>query len=156
QVTRTDAHTGDRHFTSNIHAGGVAMRDDKPGTEVLEAAKRTDFPDIAQATVCEDTNGSKSLHARRHNLTGMAGVEAVRADILHGHNGWFRSVRQQFIQSLKADTLASLGGAINGAGDSIANSGRQFWEDAADIVAHVPCNLWTQLEGFDDVGDCWT
>jgi hypothetical protein len=61
QVTHTDVHTGDRHFTADVHADGVAMRDDKPGTEVLEAAKRTDFPDIAQATVCEDTNGSKSL-----------------------------------------------------------------------------------------------
>src|SRR5712671_3825645 len=105
QVTRTDAHTGDRHFTSDIHADGVAMGDDKPGAEVLEAAKRTDFPDIAQATVCEDTNGSKSLHSRRHNLTSMAGVKAVRADILHDHNGWFRGVRQQFIQLLEANAL---------------------------------------------------
>src|SRR6266849_6830566 len=46
QVTRTDAHTGDRHFTSNIQADGVAMGDDKPSTKVLEAAERTDFPDI--------------------------------------------------------------------------------------------------------------
>jgi hypothetical protein len=61
QVTRTDAHTGDRHFTSDAHADGVTMGDDKPGTEVLEAAKRTDFPDIAQASVCEDTNGSKLI-----------------------------------------------------------------------------------------------
>jgi len=52
QVTRTDAHTRDRHFTSDAHADGVTMGDDKPGTEVLEATKRTDFPDIAQATVC--------------------------------------------------------------------------------------------------------
>jgi hypothetical protein len=37
QVTRTDAHTGDRHFTSDVHADGVAMGDDKPGAEVLEA-----------------------------------------------------------------------------------------------------------------------
>src|SRR6266446_3801124 len=103
QVTRTDAHTGDRHFTSNVHTDGVTMGDDKPGTEVLEAAEHTDFPDIAQATVCEDTNGSKSLHTRRHNLTGMAGVKAIRADILHDHNGWFRGVRQQFIQLFEAD-----------------------------------------------------
>ena len=38
----------------------------------------------------------------------------------------FRRVRQQFIQPLEADALTSLGGAINGAGDSIANSRRQF------------------------------
>src|SRR5260370_18883204 len=108
QVTHTDAHTGDCHFTSDVHADRVAMGDDKPGAEVLEAAERTDFPDIAQATVCEDTNGSKSLHARRHNLTGMTGVKAIRADILHDHNGWFRGVRQQFIQLFEADALASL------------------------------------------------
>src|SRR5947209_20317336 len=156
QVTPTDAHTGDRHFTSNVHADGVTMRDDKPGTEVLEAAKRTDFPDIAQAPVCEDTNGSKSLHARRHNLTGMAGVKAIRADILHDHNGWFRRVRQQFIQPLEADTLASLGGAINGAGDSIANSRRQLREDPQDIVADVPCNMRMNPGGFDGIGQCWT
>ena len=61
QVTCTDAHTGDRHFTYEVHADGVAMGDDKPGAEVLEAAERTDFPDIAQATICEDTNGSKLI-----------------------------------------------------------------------------------------------
>src|SRR5689334_17863129 len=68
----------------------------------------------------------------------------------------FRRVRRQFIQPLEADALTSPGGAINGAGDSIANSRRQFREDAVDIVAHVPCNMRTQLEGFDGVGDCWT
>jgi hypothetical protein len=47
QVAHTDAHTGDRHFTTDFHADGIAMGNDKPGTEVLEAAKRTDFPDIA-------------------------------------------------------------------------------------------------------------
>src|SRR5258706_4383873 len=63
---------------------------------------------------------------------------------------------QQFIQLLEADALTSLGGAINGAGDGIATSRRQFLEDTADIVAHVPCNMRTQLEGFDGVGDCRT
>src|SRR5258708_730782 len=156
QITRTDAHTGDRHFTSDAHADGVAVGDDKPGAEVLEATKRMDFPDIAQATVCEDTDGSKSLHARRHNLTGMAGVKTVRTDILHDHNGWFRGVHQQFIQLLEADALTSLGCRINGASDSIANNRGQFREDTADIVAHVPCHTRTQLEGFDGVGDCRT
>src|SRR5260370_31232958 len=151
QITRTDAHSGDRQFTADVHTDGVAVGDDKHGAEVLEAAKRMDFPDIAQATVCEDTNGSQSLHARRHNLTGMAGVKTVRTHILHDHNGWFRGVRQQFIQLLEANALTSLGGAINGAGDGIANSGRQFREDTADIVAPVSCNKRTQLEGFDGV-----
>ena len=70
QVARTDTHTGDHHFTADVHTDGVAMGDDKPGTEVLESAKCTDFPDIEQATIRENTNGSKLLHARRHNLTG--------------------------------------------------------------------------------------
>src|SRR5258708_12639713 len=59
QVTHTDTHTGDRHFTSDVHADRVAMGDDKPGTEVLETAKRPDFPDIAKPAVCEAPTGSK-------------------------------------------------------------------------------------------------
>src|SRR5258708_9280581 len=156
QVTHTDTHTGDGNLPSEVHTDRVAMGDDKPGAEVLETAKRADFPDIAQAAVCEDTNSSKLLHACRHHLAGMAGVKTVRAGILHDHNSWLRGVRQQFIQLLEADALTPLGGAINGAGDGIANSGRQFREDAADIVAHVPCNTRTQFEGFDGVGDCRT
>jgi hypothetical protein len=47
QVACTDTHTGDRRFNTDVHADGIAMGNDKPGTEVLEAAKRTDFSDIA-------------------------------------------------------------------------------------------------------------
>src|SRR5947209_11036743 len=156
QIASTDAHTGDRHLITNAHADGIAVGDDQPGTEVLKVAKGTDFLDITQAAICEDTNGSNALHHRRHHLTTMTAVQAICADILHDHNRWFRGVRQQFVQPLKADALASLGGTIYRAGDGIADSGRQFWEDAANIIAHVPCNTRTHLERFDGVRDCRT
>ena len=86
----------------------------------------------------------------------MAGVQAIRADILHDHNCRFRSVSQQLVQPLEANTLASLGRAIYRAGDGIANGGWQFWKDAADIVAHIPVNARAYLEPFDGVGNCRT
>src|SRR5258708_5770599 len=111
QVTHTDTHTGDGHFTSDVHTDRVAMGDDKPGTEVLETAKRADFPDIAQAAVCEDANGSKLLHACRHHLASMAGGKTVRAGILHDYNTRLTTVLHHFIQLLEADALTPLGGA---------------------------------------------
>ena len=83
-------------------------------------------------------------------------MQAIRAYILHDHNSWFRSVGQQIIQLLEAYALAALGGAIYCAGDSIADSGRQFRKDAADIGANVSCNTRAHLERFDSVGDCRT
>src|SRR5712691_1108832 len=62
QVTATDAHPGDRHLSSNAHTDGVAVSDDQSCTEVLKAAERSDFLDIAQAPIGKDTNGSQSLH----------------------------------------------------------------------------------------------
>src|SRR5260370_23437125 len=59
QVTHTDTHTGDGHFTSAVHTDRAAMGDDKPGAEVLETATRTDFPDLPPAAASQDTNNSK-------------------------------------------------------------------------------------------------
>ncbi len=70
------------------------MGDNQPGTEVLKAAQCMDLLDIAETTIGEDPNGSKSLHGGRHHLASVTGVQPIGADILHDHNRWLGGIRE--------------------------------------------------------------
>src|SRR5947209_743737 len=85
----------------------------------------------------------------------MAGVQAVRADILHHDNSRFGGRFEPLVERVEADALTSLGGAIDSTGERITNGGRQFGKHAADIVSDITCYTRTYFECFDGVRDRW-
>ena len=138
QIPRLDRHALHLNRYTDSYDPEVSMTGNRAAREILKA-HRSDFRDIPNRAVTDQTDSAQSCEGRCHHLTTVRGVVGMWADFLKSHERRFRRVGNSFIET---DKHAPVGGCfchcLDMSGNGVTDSSSKFGKQTADLVRCEP------------------